>query len=321
MLASLLAAALYERDRLDDAASLLANRLDILERVGTPETALFGYRTAARIVAAQGVEHHALDLLEALYAIGECRRLPRLCVAALADQVRMHAGRSRTETCRALIRRIDDILARDDLPTGPLWRRSVEWMQAMAHSYLAIAAQDWDAALASLGCAGTLAAALKLGKVGIEVMALRAYALDRQGEEGRPLLQEAMNLAQTYGLARTFADAHPALADWARRIADEEGGGRAAALAVPVARVLHPPTEHKPAGPRAVPSMVLTPKEREVLELLARNLSNKEIAQALAIGDETVKWHLKNLFGKLHAGTRKHVVCRAQILGLLEGVE
>jgi LuxR family maltose regulon positive regulatory protein len=157
--------------------------------------------------------------------------------------------------------------------------------------------------------------------VGIEVMALRAYALDRQGEEGRPLLQEAMNLAQTYGLARTFADAPPALADWARRIADEEGGGRAAALAVPVARVLHPPTEHKPAGPRAVPSMVLTPKEREVLELLARNLSNKEIAQALAIGDETVKWHLKNLFGKLHAGTRKHVVCRAQILGLLEGVE
>src|SRR6185369_12717989 len=99
MLASLLAAALYERNRLDDAAALLANRLDILARVGTPETALFGYRTAARIAAAQGVEHRALDLLEALFAISESRRLPRLCVASLADQVRMHAGRSRSETC------------------------------------------------------------------------------------------------------------------------------------------------------------------------------------------------------------------------------
>ena len=58
-----------------------------------------------------------------------------------------------------------------------------------------------------------------------------------------------------------------------------------------------------------------------MLELLARNLSNKEIAQAMAVGEETVKWHLKNLFGKLDAGTRKHVVRRAQILGLLEGVE
>jgi LuxR family maltose regulon positive regulatory protein len=64
--------------------------------------------------------------------------------------------------------------------------------------------------------------------------------------------------------------------------------------------------------------MVLTPKEREVLELLARNLSNKEIAQAMSVGEETVKWHVKNLFGKLDAGTRKHVVRRAHLLGLLE---
>ena len=65
--------------------------------------------------------------------------------------------------------------------------------------------------------------------------------------------------------------------------------------------------------------MVLTPKEREVLEFLARNLSNKEIATAMSVGEETVKWHLKNLFGKLEAGSRKHVVRRAQLLGLLEG--
>ncbi|HKU00188.1 MAG TPA: helix-turn-helix transcriptional regulator, partial [Paraburkholderia sp.] len=72
------------------------------------------------------------------------------------------------------------------------------------------------------------------------------------------------------------------------------------------------------AAPRAVPSMVLTPKEREVLELLARNLSNKEIAQAIGVGEVTAKWHVKNLFGKLSASSRKHAVLRAQLLGLLE---
>jgi LuxR family transcriptional regulator, maltose regulon positive regulatory protein len=321
MLASLLAAALYERDQLEEAAALLANRLDILERVGTPETALFGYRTAARIAAAQGVEHRALDLLEALYVIGESRRLPRLCVASLADQVRMHAGRFRSETCRALTQRIDDILARDDLPSGPLWRRSVEWLQAMAHVHAAVAAQDWTGVLEGLARAAPLVSAVKLGRMGIEIMALRAFALDREGQDGRALLLEAMNLAHTYGLARTFVDAHPALADWARRVADEEAGGRDTVHPVPVARVAPPRAERAAAGPRAVPSMVLTPKERAVLELLARNLSNKEIAQAMAVGEETVKWHLKNLFGKLDAGTRKHVVRRAQILGLLEGVD
>jgi LuxR family maltose regulon positive regulatory protein len=68
---------------------------------------------------------------------------------------------------------------------------------------------------------------------------------------------------------------------------------------------------------RATPSMVLTPKEREVLQLLERNLSNKEIGLAMQVGEETIKWHMKNLFIKLDAGTRKQVVQRARIQGLL----
>ena len=55
-----------------------------------------------------------------------------------------------------------------------------------------------------------------------------------------------------------------------------------------------------------------------MLQLLAGSMSNKRIAQAMGISDETVKWHLKNLFGKLHAGTRKHVVDRARMLGILD---
>jgi hypothetical protein len=38
----------------------------------------------------------------------------------------------------------------------------------------------------------------------------------------------------------------------------------------------------------------------------------------MQIGEETIKWHLKNVFGKLAAGSRKQVVRRAHLLGLLE---
>jgi LuxR family maltose regulon positive regulatory protein len=74
------------------------------------------------------------------------------------------------------------------------------------------------------------------------------------------------------------------------------------------------------ATPRVSPSALLTVKEREVLQLLARRLSNKQIAAALDVGDATVKWHLKNVFAKLSAGTREHALQRARMLGILEGI-
>jgi LuxR family maltose regulon positive regulatory protein len=319
MLATVLAAAAWERDRPDEATQLLANRLDVLERAGVPETLLLAYRTLARIAAAEGGEHRALDLLESMHAAGVARHLPRLCVASLADQVRVHARRFRSETCRALCEQLDDLLARDDLPRGALWQRSVEVLRGLARANAAVAAQDWPHAIEALQRAGTLAETLKLGRMRIEIMALRAFALDRNADDGLPLLLEALNLAETYGLARLFVDAHPALGEWARRVSADKAG----AASDPRRAAPSPPSPSRPVGAReapaarAVPSMVLTPKEREVLEHLARNLSNKEIALAMEVGEETVKWHLKNLFGKLSAANRKHVVRRAQLLGLL----
>lgn len=311
MLASLLATVLWERGQADEAAAALANRLDVLERSGLPECVLLGYRTMASIAAATQSEHRALELLGALDAVGAMRKLPRLRIASLAHQVRLHSGRFRPETCRELCLRIDEMVAQESNAHGPLWRRDALLLQALAHGYAAIAAQDWRGALAPLARADAMAQEVRQGRLHIELLGLRALALDRRGEKSsEPLLAEALDLAQSYGLQRVFADAHPALGDW---VARRSGAAPAAgSLAGPLASPMRPP----PAS-RATPSMALTPKEREVLELLARNLSNKEIGLAMQVGEETIKWHMKNLFAKLDAGTRKQVVSRARILGLL----
>jgi LuxR family maltose regulon positive regulatory protein len=47
-------------------------------------------------------------------------------------------------------------------------------------------------------------------------------------------------------------------------------------------------------------------------------LFDKEIARALDVGPTTVKWHLRNLFGKLNVGGRRHAVQRARMLQLVE---
>jgi LuxR family maltose regulon positive regulatory protein len=321
MFAATCAAIAYEDDRIDEAAALLANRLDMLERSAIPETLIVAYRTAARIAAFQRVEHRALDLLEAMYAMGETRRLPRLCIGSLAEQVRMHAGRYRAQTCDALVRRIDIIVEQETASHGPLWLRSVALPQALSHAGAAFAARRWQQALDVLAGAGELAESMKMGHARIEIMALQAFALEQSGGEGRALLLEAMNLAQTFNLTRTLADAHPALADWARQVSEEEAQKSPAIHAMAAPHIMRPDARRASNGPRALPSVMLTPKEREILELLARNLSNKEIAVAMTVGEGTVKWHLKNLFGKLDASSRKHAVRRALALGLLEGMQ
>jgi LuxR family maltose regulon positive regulatory protein len=318
MLAALLAAAVWERNQPAEAAALLANRIDVLERSGLPETVLLGYRTAARVAAAEGAENRALELLGGMHAVGLARRLPRLCVASLADQVRLHARRFRPETCRALCAQIDALLADPGAPQGRLWRRSVEVLRDVAFAYAAIAAQDWRRALDELARADACARERQHGRLHIELLALRAFALDRCGEKSVGLLREAADLAQAFGLLRVFDDAHPALGDWARQVLQSPSGA-GPGLAGPLAAPMRAPAPGPDAARmRSTPSMALTPKEREVLELLARNLSNKEIGLAMQVGEATIKWHMKNLFAKLDAGTRKQVVRRASMLGLLE---
>jgi LuxR family maltose regulon positive regulatory protein len=61
----------------------------------------------------------------------------------------------------------------------------------------------------------------------------------------------------------------------------------------------------------------LSPRETDILTLIADGLSNKEIARSLDIGPETVKSHLKSVFTKLGVEKRAQAVSRAQTLGLV----
>jgi DNA-binding NarL/FixJ family response regulator len=61
----------------------------------------------------------------------------------------------------------------------------------------------------------------------------------------------------------------------------------------------------------------LTPREVEVLELLAEGLPNKAIAERLRISDQTVKFHVASISGKLGAANRTDAVRRAVRRGLI----
>ncbi|KAA9145655.1 response regulator transcription factor, partial [Microbacterium lushaniae] len=88
----------------------------------------------------------------------------------------------------------------------------------------------------------------------------------------------------------------------------DEATGRI--LAPSVARVL---VRQAAQPPSAAP--VLTPREREVLQLVAAGLSNRVIGLRLHVGEATVKTHLLHVFAKLEVNDRSRAVTRAMELG------
>ena len=62
----------------------------------------------------------------------------------------------------------------------------------------------------------------------------------------------------------------------------------------------------------------LTARERDILRLLAAGHSNQEIASDLIVSMNTVKTHLRNLYGKLGVHTRTQALVEAKAMGVLD---
>lgn len=69
--------------------------------------------------------------------------------------------------------------------------------------------------------------------------------------------------------------------------------------------------------PARAPREPLTPREGEVLALLAEGLSNKAIAARLAISEHTAKFHVNAILGKLGAESRSEAIVQAARMGLV----
>ena len=316
VLGSVLAAACWQQGLGSDAKALLANRIDVIEQNGHPDSLECAYLTLARMAVFEKDEPRALAYLEALAALGESRGIVRLVVTSLAERVRLHAARQRPAQAVALASELAAFVGRSALSEllAPLVRLEVE----MAHTYAAVAAGDLAAAGAHVHRARQLAAQLNRGYEAVQVLALQALIAERAGESPVALLTEALSRAESGGLVRVFADTLPEVVDLVRRhvLGNPASTVTPAFIARELAASQAPATtELRAASPAG--NALLTPKENQVLQLLAGGLPNKRIATEMELSSDTVKWHVKKLLAKLDAGSREHAVHRARMLGLL----
>lgn len=304
MLAALLAQACWEGSCSDDPSAILAGRLITLERHGLPESLIVAYRTLARAADRDGRQDQALNLLESLNAIGQSRDVVRLQASAKYELLHLHLRHGRIESAAALSSELDRLLHDRQASICASLTPWVKLQADIGRLQVMLARQDNSVLPAASEIAETalaMALHLKLSREEVEVRLLRAEILQRQGRaEARTMRLEAVSLAQANGMQRLLREEQAEREPLVRAIVEQEKPSPA-------------PEDAYLRG-----TALLTTKEREVLSLLSRSMSNKEIARAMVVSEETIKWHVKNLFSKFNASGRKHVVARARMLGLVD---
>ena len=152
----------------------------------------------------------------------------------------------------------------------------------------------------------------------IQILPLLAVAYQRRGQIDRAMrhLLEAVTLAEKGSIMHPFLEQGHELY-WLLKALNESH------LAQSLHEFIRQLLDAFPAQkydarpyPASLPEP-LTRREREVLELMARQFSNREIAETLFISETTVKRHVSNILGKLQARRRQDAVQKAYALGVL----
>ena len=194
--------------------------------------------------------------------------------------------------------------------------------QARVH----LAQGDADAALAVLGPLRRQMEDKDWQDEQLKIVILQALAYQAQGEKEMAVQQlgKALSMAEPAGFVRIFVDEGRPMAQLlsaaaAQGIMSEYSKKLLASFEAEQKKnegTAHPPTGSPPPGVQPLIDP-LTPREREVLQLIAAGRSNPEIAAQLVIALSTVKTHVKNIYGKLQVTGRLQAVARASDLNLL----
>jgi LuxR family maltose regulon positive regulatory protein len=322
---------LYEWNDIAAAERLLHQHRQIIEECGLVVHEMACKLHLARLAAARGRDDEAMAVLERAERLGIEKRYHRLTAGALNERVRLLLRRGDAAAARYALKargivagaKIEGaaitpttepehlaqarVMIAEGNPAAAqrlLEQVSVAMRRdgrgrrlAQARALAAIAAHQSGDALAAL------AAAVETISICAPQRALRC--LIDEGADLRQVLEFARGRLPNWSAdtpTGTFVEA--LMTAWGRAERQLEGVARGE-------------TARGEAGlPRRRGDPEFSNRESALLRLLSEGKSNRELAAALDMAPDTVKWHLKNIFGKLGVANRTQAVLRLQEIGL-----
>ncbi|GAB3362116.1 MULTISPECIES: LuxR C-terminal-related transcriptional regulator [Giesbergeria] len=322
--AGYLAQIYYERNDMVRVEQVIAGRTAIAIQACALGSLQRYCRTCARWFARRGDLAWALTILDEGRELAGVRQWLRLRASCDAEAVRLHLLHGDLEQAQRVVDELSAAMpTTEPSPIGSFLETYAS--HAFAQARLAMAQGRAGQAVERLTEVQSRLHAAGMAYLHAIASMLLALALDQRGSqtEAFSALDQALAYAQAQGMVGSFIDEGAVMVGLLR------------ARQSYTARPLEPvgsivgqllellDTNHRPdtaLTPAVQPhtgtaSPLLSGREIEVLGHIAQGLSNKEIARALQVAPETVKWHLKNIFEKLNVGSR---VEAAQVgLGLL----
>ena len=301
----------YEWNELETAADHLQQGIELARRGGSAEFEVGGCAALAFVRQAQGERAAAEAALQRADQLLDHPSIPPPTrLYALVSHVVVALGQGDLDAASRLVQRSPKPEEAGSFPDSLLL------MLARARLFLAQGRRA--AAAAQLEALHDMASRAGWQSAVTQARALQALVAPGL-DEALTVLTEALTRAEPEGYVRTFVDAGEPMAALLRQAAAAHGIAADYARRLLVAfRAPGLPSGLKPETVQ--PETLVEPlsgRELGVLGLLAGGHTNQEIALALCVSVNTVKTHLKNIYGKLGVHSRSEATARAKELGLL----
>ena len=278
-----------------------------------------GYGTAALLAYAQKGLQGAFAVLTSGRQTAENRSLERLTDLLDAYEYLLLVRAGELKRARRLFHQKDlTIRSRPGAEALPDWRR--DHLIGVANGLTALATRNHEAGFKAVELIAGLAAASGNRWSMLDSELLKALLLDSSGRQDDALkgLATSIEWAVEQGAYRPLLDFGKPLERLLARLYRQRRELQLRNLthrfvSACLARFKEPAIDTGTDDAAAV----LSPREREVLEQLASGLSNKGIARALDMTENTVKFHLKNIFTKLDVNKRMLAVAAGRNLRLI----
>lgn len=311
--------ALYEANELAASEALFTRHRDVIASTTRFDFLGVAYISASRACESLGRPGHAEALLDEVEAIGREHGWSSLICIVKWERVRRVLQQDSVDEAIAIAAtaRFDSDLPEDWIPIG----NDIE-SREFGEIRLAIAVSDPAEASARIEFELRRQRGRTLRQVKLHLMAALVAARTRDEAACQRHLRLALTQARPGGYVRAFIDEGPevvgllqhelhAINEGVRRPATDQDR-QFLELVLSAAGAVATPKSNLAA---ALP--LLTDREREMLALLANGISNKGIANRLFVSENTVKFHLKNIYAKLSVTSRVQAVSASRQMGIV----